>query len=431
MYTPKVRKTVRIPVGMMHEPVMGSDFTYDDVIKAATLTDDYDPKIIGLSKEMSKEHRSKVFILDLTPIEGRPIAYKKLRLWIREKGSILLRQQFYDESLNVTRVLQYTQIKKMGGKAIPTHHEMFDLTKEGHSSVIHYRRVLFDSLSDEDLFAQRSLTNPPTPDWQGVEEGGVDEEVANDDDDDDNTNAKLPDAKELVVKADLLLRGEKSSNEYFDFIVKRPGNVISRKAVSYLMGKPFSFVHFLTPISDRDTTILKRDYDLWVYTPKVRKNVRIPVGMMHESIMGSDFTYDDLVKASTLADDYDPKIVGISKELSKEHKSKVYVLDLTPLEGRPIAYKKLRLWIREKGNVILRQQYYDENLNVTRVQQYSDIKEIGGREIPAVREMFDMTKEGHSTEINIMQGAYNTLSDEDLFAQRSLTNPPKPTWDEK
>lgn len=238
------------------------------------------------------------------------------------------------------------------------------------------------------------------------------------------------DAKALVTKADLLIRGESSSIQYSTFTVIRPGSTVEREFISYLKGKPFSFTHFLKPMADRNITFLKRDYDLWTYSPKVRKEIRIPVTMMHEGIMGSDYTYDDMVKASTLADDYDPKIVGVSKEMEKAH-GRVYVLDLTPLPGKPIAYKKLRLWIREEGTIILRQQYYDDNGQVTRVQEYSEIKEIGKRVIPTRYEMFDATKQGHSTVMVVKNAEFNTLESEDIFAQRSLDNPPKPTWGDR
>ena len=58
--------------------------------------------------------------------------------------------------------------------------------------------------------------------------------------------------------------------------------------------------------------------------------------------------------------------------------AKVYVVDLTPLPGRPVAYKKLRLWIRDKDGIMVRQHFYNDDLKVTRVMQYSDIREIGG-----------------------------------------------------
>ncbi len=238
--------------------------------------------------------------------------------------------------------------------------------------------------------------------------------------------AKL-DLKEMVKKADLLLRGEQSAIEHMYFIVRRPGSTIERKTILYLKGKPFSFFQCLEPVRDLNITLLKRDGDVWMYTPSVRKSIRIPLANMHEGVLGSDFTYDDIINMSTLSDDYEPVLVGDSKAMEKEH-GKVYVLDLTPLPGRPIAYKKLRLWIREKDNILLRQQYYDEKLQVTRALVYSDIKEMGGRNIPTKRTMVDLSKEGYSTELIFINAAFNTLTDDEIFSPRSLTEPPKPKF---
>lgn len=245
--------------------------------------------------------------------------------------------------------------------------------------------------------------------------------------DDKDQKSETPNATELVKKADLLLRGENSSEHYVDFVVNRPGQKIARKVIVYLKSKKYSLTHFIKPIKDRDTTILKRDYDMWMYTPSVRKKIRIPFGMMHQGVLGSDFTYDDLLKESTLTDDYTHKIVSESKGMKKKH-GKVYIVDLAPIAGRPVTYKKLRLWIREKGSILLRTQYYNEKLEVVRVLSYSDLKVIDGREIPTTWKMSNLEHEGYSTDYTIIDGKYNKIEDDNIFAPKTLENPPSSDW---
>ena len=237
--------------------------------------------------------------------------------------------------------------------------------------------------------------------------------------------ADNPNPSELVKKADLLLRGEKSSIHLADFVVYRPGKEIKRKILVYLWGKKYSFTNFLAPISDRGTTLLKRDYDLWMYTPRLHKKMRIPFSMMHQGVQGSDFTYDDLVKEATLSDDYSHKLVGLSPSMSKGD-NKVYVVDLHPLQGKPVAYKKLRLWIQENEPMILRQQFYNDDLQVVRILEFSEIRDMGGRRIPTVWKMKDVEKQDHYSVMQILKASYNEIQDESTFAPRSLQNPPPP-----
>ena len=63
-------------------------------------------------------------------------------------------------------------------------------------------------------------------------------------------DAAMPNATELVKKADLLLRGEDSSEHHVNFVVNRPGQKIARKVVVYLKGKKYSLTHFTKPIKE-------------------------------------------------------------------------------------------------------------------------------------------------------------------------------------
>ena len=232
-------------------------------------------------------------------------------------------------------------------------------------------------------------------------------------------------ATKLVSGADLKLRGKISSFHDAQFIVFRPGKKIERRMLAYLKGKKYSFTHFIEPVRDKGTTLLKRNYDLWMYTPKVRKVVRIPFGMMHQGVLGSDFTYDDIVKEATLTDDYNHKIVGISKGMSKKYKRKVYVIDMFPKPGRPVAYKKLRAWISPKGFCFYRLQYYNDKLKVTRILKYSKFAKVDDRVIPTVWTMYNLLKKGYKTVYILKKGVYNKMKSDAMFVRRSLKNPPK------
>ena len=53
-YLPKTDRTIRLTASMMMGSWMGSDFTNDDMVKEATLVDDYSYKLINLAHQFSQ-----------------------------------------------------------------------------------------------------------------------------------------------------------------------------------------------------------------------------------------------------------------------------------------------------------------------------------------------------------------------------------------
>jgi outer membrane lipoprotein-sorting protein len=240
--------------------------------------------------------------------------------------------------------------------------------------------------------------------------------------------AELPNAKELVRKAELLLRGEESSVQFISLTSIRPGKKMSWEMIIYRKGTDYCFCHVTKPIKFRNTTLLKRKKEVWVYDSQSQRRTAIQDTQMQEKLFESDFTYEDILQKTSFAEDYSHKIVGISKKLSTKD-SKVYVIDLKSLPDRSTPYAKLRLWIREKGFVLLRKQYYDSALKVYRVMKFSDISELAGREMPTLWTMYEITKKGHFTRLEIKNARFNQSLDEKIFEPGSLSNPPKPpSW---
>jgi len=70
------------------------------------------------------------------------------------------------------------------------------------------------------------------------------------------------------------------------------------------------FIRILAPRKDKDTTWLKDGGNLWMYLPKLERDIRIPPSMMLSNWMGSDFTNDDLVKMESVVEDYHHRLLS-------------------------------------------------------------------------------------------------------------------------
>ena len=66
-----------------------------------------------------------------------------------------------------------------------------------------------------------------------------------------------------------------------------------------------TFILITSPKKEKGIATLRIKNEMWNYLPKTNKVMKIPPSMMMGSWMGSDFTNDDLVKESSMIDDYD------------------------------------------------------------------------------------------------------------------------------
>ena len=113
-----------------------------------------------------------------------------------------------------------------------------------------------------------------------------------------------PEAEALVRKLEDVLRSNSSVGVYRVEVV-RPSwrRVMRMKYWDDRIADRF-FIRLLAPKKDKDTTFLKVGGNLWMYLPKLERDIKLPPSMMLNSWMGSDFTNDDLVKQSSTVDDY-------------------------------------------------------------------------------------------------------------------------------
>ena len=118
-------------------------------------------------------------------------------------------------------------------------------------------------------------------------------------------------AKEIVTKSENNIRGLSSVMEMTIQIV-RPAWTRSMSLKAWTKGEQYSLSVVTAPAKDAGTVFLKRVREIWNWVPTIERVVKLPPSMMAQSWMGTDFTNDDLVKASSRIDDYTHKIVGDS-----------------------------------------------------------------------------------------------------------------------
>jgi outer membrane lipoprotein-sorting protein len=181
-------------------------------------------------------------------------------------------------------------------------------------------------------------------------------------------------------------------------------------------GKDRSLVRITAPAREAGTISLKVENNMWNYLPSVERVIKVEPSMMMQSWMGSDFTNDDLVRESSIVDDYDPTLVGT--EVLEE--GEAYVLDLVAKPEAPVVWGKITLYIRAEDFAPLRYEYFDEDGEMIRVMYMSDIERIDGRSYPMVWTMVPVKEEGKMTIITVHEIQFDVPIDDNIFNYSNL-----------
>ena len=129
---------------------------------------------------------------------------------------------------------------------------------------------------------------------------------------------------------------------------------------------------------------------MWNYLPKIDKVIKVPPSLMMGSWMGSDFTNDDLVKQTTLTEEYNLELAETDD---------TYIINLTPRAQTVTVWGRIEYTISKADRIPLNQGFYDDKGDLIRSLVFKDPKMFQGRLIPSVMEMIPLNKEGHKTVI--------------------------------
>jgi outer membrane lipoprotein-sorting protein len=168
------------------------------------------------------------------------------------------------------------------------------------------------------------------------------------------------------------------------------------------------------PARDKGTATLKVGKNLWNYLPRIARTIRIPPSMMMSSWMGSDFTNDDLVRESSLLDDYEARVVGRSDD------PEGWLIDLKAKEGTVGLWDRVEYVVSPDGRLPLQARYYDRKGRLARTMTFSDVREFDGRRVPARLELVPTDKEDRKTVLVYDELEFNVELPESMFSLSQL-----------
>ncbi len=226
-------------------------------------------------------------------------------------------------------------------------------------------------------------------------------------------------AREIVRHVDDLLRGESSHGRVtMEVVTERWSRSMGMEMWS--LGQDYSLVRVLSPAREAGTATLKVDRDIWNYLPRVDRTIKVPGAGMGGSWMGSHFTYDDLVRESSLVDDYE---VGVSFEGERDGEE-IWEFTLVPLPEAPVVWGRVELEVRMDDRMPLQARYYDDRGELARTMTFSRFRTMDGRLVPTELSMYPEDKPGERTTLLYEDLEFETGLDASFFSLQRLRDGP-------
>lgn len=227
------------------------------------------------------------------------------------------------------------------------------------------------------------------------------------------TTAAEMTAEEIINKRD--------DNEYFDtaqmeaeMIIVSGGRKIT-KTMFILSDKRNALIEFTNPV-DRGTKFLKREGDLWMFFPDAEEIIKISGHMLNQGMMGSDFSYQDIMESDKLTDLYDFKIIG-----EEEIEGRLcYVLEGIAREGVKVSYYRRVSWIDKERFIGLKEELYTKSGRILKETKVNKIEEIEGRWIPIDSVMENKLRKNTYTGFKITNIDFNPEIPEGTFTLQNL-----------
>ncbi|MDX1778745.1 MAG: outer membrane lipoprotein-sorting protein, partial [Thermodesulfobacteriota bacterium] len=181
-------------------------------------------------------------------------------------------------------------------------------------------------------------------------------------------------SQEILDKIDKMWRGESSVGTY-QMKIKTSNWERNLRIKSWTKGLDYTLITIEYPKKEKGVSTLKVQNNLWNFLPKINRVIKVPSSLMMGSWMGSHFTNDDLVKESTLANDYYHSITFEGERDGQE----VYEITLLPKEEAAVVWGKIVILVRKDDLMPLYEEFFDENEKPVRKMTLTEVKMLGGR----------------------------------------------------
>jgi len=223
-------------------------------------------------------------------------------------------------------------------------------------------------------------------------------------------------ATEIVRKTDEKLNGETTGYSVMSMTIIRPAWQRTVEFRGWSMGDDYALTLITAPAREKGQTFLKRKNEMWSWNPSISRLIKLPPSMMSQGWMGSDYTNDDILRESSVVEDYTHTIDGEEEIFGRQ----CYKVKLLAKPDSDVLWGHQLWWIDNKEFIVLKAELYDEDGILVRTEYGKEMKILDGRFLPTVIELIPADSPGNMTVLKIIEMKFNVRMEESFFSQQNM-----------
>ena len=201
-----------------------------------------------------------------------------------------------------------------------------------------------------------------------------------------------------------------------DMIIQIKNRKITKSLISYSEGNEKSFIEFLSPARDKGTKMLRSEGIIKIYYPSAERIMRLSGHMLRQSMMGSDFSYEDMTeRTKKLREEYEAEM--LEPEILNEQEC--YVMVLTSKKEKQTYFKR-KIWVSKKNFVGLKEELYSKGQKLLKTSIVKKIEIIKNRHYPTIIIMEDKLRKNSSTTMILKKIEFDITIPKGTFSERNL-----------
>jgi len=224
-------------------------------------------------------------------------------------------------------------------------------------------------------------------------------------------------ARDLIRKAMDHWRGL-SSYSRMTMTIHRPDWERSMTMDSWSRGDKQSLVRVVEPKRDAGNATLLDDNNMWTFSPKVNRVIKVPSSMMSQSWMGSDFSNKDIAKSTDIIDQYEHSLTATEERDGHLY----YTVTAVPHEDAAVVWGKEVIIIRD-DYVLIEEQFWDQDGALVKTLKTLEVAVMGGRPVARVMRMGKLETPDEWTQLTAERIEFDLDLPDSLFTLSNLRNP--------
>ncbi|NOY09035.1 MAG: outer membrane lipoprotein-sorting protein [Spirochaetes bacterium] len=181
------------------------------------------------------------------------------------------------------------------------------------------------------------------------------------------------------------------------------------------LGTDRTLLEFTNP-EEAGQKILRAGDEIYLYFPEAEDVIHLKGSALRDSVLGSDFSYEDLTGEKGLLDIYDVEAEGMETVNGRE----CYTLKLTA-KNRKAVYPGEKLWVDSELFVLRKAYYYALSGRLIKEMEIRKVIKVKGKNIPVWFVMEDRMKKDSRTTFIINNIQIDVPVDPGIFSLEELS----------